>query len=279
MSQVPEWLPDWQDEKSYNFPESHNWRLWSWEFLRRNPEYQKAWREHYVDGPLKWVVELQHNEEARSPLERAEFYGEKMERCESWFCDPPALPGETCKRWRARVGEGNMVPLYIHLAKQFGLSSGGLCDPSINIPRPWSVLFDSSYPPESRHWQPDKPEHTLCMEPEAPGHFVVRFDLKRPLTKQWERIKWAMERLKKELSKEGLISLENPRNSGSKFPSYLRVLDGEASRASVSDMASVIYSQMPNDYPGPQANQTVQNHLIAAKKLRDSNYRVLCLKS
>ena len=279
MSQAPEWLPNWRDGTSYNFPKPDNWKRWSWEFLRRNPEYQKAWREHYVDGPLKWVVELVHNAEARSPVEMAEFYGEKLERCESWVCDPPALPGETPKQWRARVGEGKMTLLGTHLAKQFGLSSGDLCDPSINIPRFGRVSFDSFACPEHRHWFPDLPEGVLGMRPEAPGDFIVRFDLSRPLGMQWKRIKGAMESRRKKLSEEGLISVDNPRKNGSNFPFYLRVLDGKTSGASVSDMASVIYSHLPNDYPECIAKQTVRNHLSAAKKLRDSDYRVLCFKS
>ncbi len=77
---------------------------------------------------------------------------------------------------------------------------------------------------------------------------------------------------------EGLISADNPRNHVSNFPLYLRVLDGETSGASVSDMASVIYPHLPNDYPEFKAKQTARNHLSAAEKLRDSDYRVLCFK-
>ena len=117
------------------------------------------------------------------------------------------------------------------------------------------------------------------MRPEAPEDFVVRFNLNRSLAMQWKRIKGSMEYQRIKLSAEGLISPENPRKQGSNFPSYLRVLDGDTSGMSVSDMASVIYSHLPNDYPDLQATQTVRNHLSAAKKLRDSDYRVLCFKS
>lgn len=279
MSQAPEWLPDWRNETSYNFPQRNSWRLWSWEFLRRNPEYQKAWREHYVDGPLKWVVELVHNAEARSPEEMAAFVGEKNERFELNVCDPPALPGETREQWLARIGEGNETPLAVHLAKQFGLFSGNLCDPSINTPPVWWVSFDSSAGPAYLDWFPGCPESVLGMRPEAPEDFVVRFNLNRSLAMQWKRIKRSMEYQRKKLSEEGLISPENPRTHGSNFPSYLRVLDAKTSGASVPDMASVIYSHLPNDYPECQAKQTVRNHLSAAEKLRDSDYRVLCFKS
>lgn len=282
MSQVPGWLPDWQDEKSYNFPKPGNWHLWAWEFLRRNPEYQKAWQEHYVDGLLKWVVELYDNKEGQLTDEMDAFYAEKMQLCESWVCDPPALPGETCIERLARVGEGKMTPLGTHLADQFGVHSDHLLDPSINTLPGWFV-FDSSYGPYYKRWFPNQPEDMLYMPVDAPEHFVVRFDLKWPLTMQLNRIKGVMKCLKEKLSKEGLISpvsTENPRQNGASFPSCLRVLDGKASGGSVLDMASVIYSDMPNDYAHQYpASQKVRNNLRTAESLRDSEYRVLCFRS
>lgn len=43
-----QWLPDWKDETAYPDPETTSLQQWAWEFLRRNPEYQKdflAWKE------------------------------------------------------------------------------------------------------------------------------------------------------------------------------------------------------------------------------------------
>lgn len=39
------WLPDWWDASQYPDPESTTGTQWGWEFLRRNPAYQKAWSE------------------------------------------------------------------------------------------------------------------------------------------------------------------------------------------------------------------------------------------
>jgi hypothetical protein len=41
----PEWLPDWKDENKYPDPNEAGNRVWAWEFLRRNSEYQKLWNE------------------------------------------------------------------------------------------------------------------------------------------------------------------------------------------------------------------------------------------
>ncbi len=34
------WLPDWTKESDYPKPEEIPLRLWAWEFLRRNPDFQ-----------------------------------------------------------------------------------------------------------------------------------------------------------------------------------------------------------------------------------------------
>jgi hypothetical protein len=44
-SAAPDWLPDWADVSKYPEPEKATPRVWAWEFLRRNPEYQKVWEQ------------------------------------------------------------------------------------------------------------------------------------------------------------------------------------------------------------------------------------------
>ena len=44
-SSVPNWLPNWTDIKQYPDPEKASLRVWAWEFIRRNLEYQKLWNE------------------------------------------------------------------------------------------------------------------------------------------------------------------------------------------------------------------------------------------
>ncbi len=38
-----DWLPDWRDESEYPNIKKATSKEWAWEFLRRNPEYQKQW--------------------------------------------------------------------------------------------------------------------------------------------------------------------------------------------------------------------------------------------
>jgi hypothetical protein len=49
-SKKPEWLPDWKDESKYP-PKKAGGRVWAWEFLRRNPQYQQLWEERAALPP------------------------------------------------------------------------------------------------------------------------------------------------------------------------------------------------------------------------------------
>jgi transcriptional regulator len=39
----PPWRPDWRDKNLYPNANSTSSLQWAWEFLRRNPEYQRLW--------------------------------------------------------------------------------------------------------------------------------------------------------------------------------------------------------------------------------------------
>ncbi len=46
----PDWLPDWTDITKYPDPKKATGRVWAWEFLRRNPQYQQRWEEYSASG-------------------------------------------------------------------------------------------------------------------------------------------------------------------------------------------------------------------------------------
>jgi len=50
----PEWLPDWKDKSQYPDPKEATGRVWAWEFLRRNLQYQQLWEEYAAlpPGPI-----------------------------------------------------------------------------------------------------------------------------------------------------------------------------------------------------------------------------------
>ena len=54
-SKKPDWLPDWKDISKYPDPNKATGRVWAWEFLRRNPEYQQLWEKFAAlpPGPIR----------------------------------------------------------------------------------------------------------------------------------------------------------------------------------------------------------------------------------
>src|ERR1700739_3527049 len=55
----PPWLPDWLDQSQY--PSDTTRLEWAWQFLRRNPEYQRFWAElikpQYDPAHVDWSLQ------------------------------------------------------------------------------------------------------------------------------------------------------------------------------------------------------------------------------
>lgn len=291
MSDIPDWLPDWRVETSYDFPGPEDWGAWAWEFLRRNPEYQKAWQENYVDGPLNWQQDVN---EASSEEDRLRIYFENCDRFDCQICDPPALPRETKAKYLSRVGANTMTPLGVHLARRFGLSSGYLQNPA-DPKRAVGFSFKSSEGPRSSDWTSvsvygeELKDGIIHLEegiyfaagmwPESPEQIVVKFNLEWPLEMQWRRIILSLEERANRLEKEGLISPMSPRNITLNYPSHLRLLDADARGVAYSKMADVLFPKKSNEFGDEQGNKTVRNRLVAAKKMRAEGYKYLCFDS
>ncbi|CAG35807.1 transcriptional regulator domain-containing protein [Desulfotalea psychrophila] len=45
IQEVPEWLPDWRNKEEYPNPKKTPPQQWAWEFLRRNVDYRKEYKE------------------------------------------------------------------------------------------------------------------------------------------------------------------------------------------------------------------------------------------
>ncbi len=92
----PDWLPDWKDKSKYPDPTNTSGRVWAWEFLRRNPEYQQLWdkRAALPPGP----VYEGHSAQAISEI------SERFERNFGvWTPAPPEMTVEDPKfEWRPR---------------------------------------------------------------------------------------------------------------------------------------------------------------------------------
>lgn len=225
--------------------------------------------------------------EANSEEDARRIYFENCDRFDCQVCDPPALPGETKAEYLSRVGASTMTSLGVHLARRFGLSSGYLQDPA-DPKRAVDFSFESSrgpsyidwmIAPKNGKWEEGERYNMVGLRPESPAQVVVKFDLEWPLEMQWRRILRDLKHSQKHLAQEGDISVQDPKNNVSKYPSHLRLLDADSHGANHSEMARVLFPEKPNEYGNQQGKQTVKNRLRAARSMRDEGYKYLCFKS
>lgn len=249
----PEWLPDWQDEGAYPKPEDLSLKLWAWQFLRRNPDYQEdqaRWRK-LVDG-------LENSNDLPEPEEDMRF----------WVFEPPAEPGEKFNEYRKRVPQWRRgESLLGALVEKYGIKPGGwLPDPGQN--RPTLVGFqttglkfiDGGPARQGKDWR-------AAVYPK-PFEIYVCFNLEWPIDIQLEKTKTYLNERKKMLKKKYNMESVDKRTRVVMFPLYLRLLDAEASGADVDTMTTVL----PPRISATHARQNVRNGLKAAKKLRDRDY-------
>lgn len=121
----------------------------------------------------------------------------------------------------------------------------------------------------------------------APFKVSLTFDISLPLDAQLREAKGMLELRVAELSKSKprLFSKVPPliqkreRIPFQKLVNYLRVLDADQAGAAEPEIAKELFPKLDNDSMSKYAgNVRVQNHLMAAKKLRDGAYRKLSLQ-
>ena len=106
---------------------------------------------------------------------------------------------------------------------------------------------------------------------------LVWFNLEWPLEPQLKRTeKFLRQEKSYSLKNKGLRTVKT-RMRVENYPRYLRLLDGETVSASTRKLATEIFPKETNDYPDYRGNAKVRDSLRPAKKLRDSDYRMLPL--
>ncbi len=258
MNNNSDWRPDWTIDTHYP-DESASMKKWAWEFLRRNKSYQSDY------GKIGII-----------PSEEFELK-ETDQSMDLFVCEPPALPGETAQQWEDRVDKmfrdrklrkASRKPLIDIVAEKYGLQ--------VWLPPPqysyeelgMKLRFCSPY---LDHLMPLVKESKMeSMIPEL-GEAVIKFNLAYPIKTQLERAKRILEGGASFLDKEGELDRIKRRYHVRKFQTYLRVLDGECSGATVRDMAEVICPGK-NSYPDYLGDKDISNALKAAKKIRDQDY-------
>lgn len=294
------WLPDWRNA-AYPRTGDLSPRQWAWQFLRRNPEYQKdhrVWRA-LIDSIGGWKRCAEMCDPKSRHFRPSGFLPEPDEDMRFWRCDPPALPGEDYAAYRQRTRKNgcSLIPLHQAIAARYGLRPHVREPLLLSAPdrdRP-HVTFDKTgvryfhntgrepgiiFCPRCRYEQPG----LKVIDDPGDLEVLVWFDLSWPLKVQLERAETTLRRLRRSLEKENVPPAGESRMRSKKYPIYLRVLDGAAAGTRVDEMAAVLFPDIPPKvssrrpdalrYP---AAQKVREHLKAAEKLRDGGYRLLAI--
>ena len=290
MAKAPDWLPDWRDERQYAFPGEGDWAHWTWEFLRRNPDYRRDWARYAAAiGPTRedhaffvtnqWPY-LETGLRRRDPLTPLDAF----------YCNPPAQPGETLSAYRARLkreGWPKDAPITMHrldlaLRSRYGVDT--LADPAVARPKGFSLrvrpLGDGGRETGERESGEQGGQETGASGTEAAdapppaGETAVAmtFDLDLPLDAQLKRAKRALDRVRRSLH----AAARESRARHDDHRLYLRLLDAEATGAETVEIASVLF---PDEGGGVAAGEVlaarIARELRAAKALRDGGYVTL----
>lgn len=145
-------------------------------------------------------------------------------------------------------------------------------DPSESRP-PFGFAKHAFGPPASTY----TPDHPNAASPKTYKEVAVMFDLEIPLDVQFRRAKGFLASARRHHERKGRIRPVNPRYRPDRYPVLLRLLDAEQAGATTTDMARIIFSEIPNSYPDYLGRQRVRDGLKAAHQLRHIDYKYLAL--
>ena len=213
-------MPDWQNPDAYRFTESLSREQWAWEFLRRNPEYQKEWQ-------CFWAIWQALEAEYGAPPHR-DF--------QRWKLDPRAYvigtdAGECFASDSCKV-DGDKVLIECWLGAKWGFYKFPL-DPATDRP----VIG------EQLAWR-EVSQGVIRVDAGSSdylgreaGKLALGFDLALPLRDQLERAKTYLIASQRRLQQEGEVQPKCITGMRVYLTLCLRLLDAHASGADEQDIA------------------------------------------
>jgi hypothetical protein len=245
-SEVPGWRPDWTDAGAYRFTESLSVAQWAWEFLRRNPAYQRDWR--WFDA--RWTE-----------LESA--YGKPPDRdFQAWKRDPRAWVVAGEDEGECRVDQDKVL-IECWMGAKWGFYKFPL-DPAT----------DNPVSPEQLTWR-DAPTPVAVANSEdcdasaqAAARVPVLFELDLPLRPQIERVHRHLKSRQHRLRREGRLTLRTRSALAPHWRALLRCVDALCVGATPARIGAVL-----DDAAGAMC--TVNDLIEAAERLAGGGHRWL----
>lgn len=254
--------PDWKKTGDYKrFNSQTKPKRWAWEFLRRNPEYQKAWDRELQDYRKTIAVYLSNpanKKKAKGMRLNADqnkqitvLTGKAIDEAEKWGLY--ALLNPDIDDFTKAESESNLISLWL---KKVGLP----------VSMPGRVLPKPSYAPYA-----GIRSHVIkYKESEA----VAVFDLTRPLQPQLKRISAKL------LKRQQSFNVKDRRKHIDEWVRYLRLLDAVASGLNIhtvkcqDQIAKILLPAIENtDENDYEARHNLRHNYKAAVQLAKNPFK------
>lgn len=242
--------PDWKNPEPYSYLlGKDSGQLIAWEFLRRNPDYEKDL------AAFRATVDRWYSEAVKSDIaQTVKEYADGSRFHDVWYAFVDLAPDN----WRASRE---------YFWAKWGLS--GYVD----------LDDDGGSEVFIRRWEINPNDYVqvrdMCQQIETPL-VSIPVDLSEPL----ERIEKSVMRLVRRLRNDGIKSgaikpIVNRVINTRKYIEHLRMLDADFDGASIRDIGDILAPNERNDPNERQRDKRIGNALKAAQKMRDSGYRIL----
>jgi hypothetical protein len=232
-----DWIPNWGDPEEYPNPKDTSDYQWTWEFLRRNPIYQKIcdekWCKQMTKPPSEAMSMLKLNIDSSFP-----HYSQN---------DPTEQIVDD--------GQPGVLLVPLRLDKDV-----------ISILEPKDYEFQY----RDGETKTKKLEGYYKVEGYTDNLDVVypKIDLRLSLDQQFESLKPHLKIRQNKLGHKG------HKIHTSKFPKYLRILDADNDDADKLDVIDVVLKLVLDD-PKYNAESRFAESLESAKRFRDSDYQYI----
>jgi hypothetical protein len=256
-SEIPDWLPNWREPSEYPDAKKTTARQWAWEFLRRNPEYQRLWEQvaapyYSKERGLSDALALDtENEKIRSDS----VYAEKYKTEDGYkILSPSAIIFE---RFRVR---GALPPSERKHNLIFSYENPH--SPPIQYLTHPADRYNSAFDPGPWKAAP------ITLEK---GQVLVWMNTDKPIQPQLNMLKKVLKGFSE--AREGTTTGQRPSRRFRPYQDYLRILDARQAGIPQSEIAKVIYissKKRTNDVR--EATKAIYEDIKIAERLRDKDY-------
>lgn len=290
----PKPINDWTKADQYPASADLDINEWAWEFLRRNPEYQRLY-DLFESLPDEMILKDGSSSVKTGKYKGTAWLGMRFLTGDSaFYADPPPIQGESMDEYYERT-DGHIMRFSDYLCMKFKIlpypiSPMESLDENCWISDEW---YEDSVAPWALSIDAEDFDVALDRHGKNRNKLAVIFDVSQPITKQ---LKAAEEILKYRIEKNNdpddwpYIPDSNGNDDYQRisvrlneYPKYLRILDAIAANSHLDDpelirlLVDTFHPNEDDGYPACRVSKKIRKNIKAAKSLRDEKYHYLTI--